>query len=265
MSSQPSGSSSERIVVNWLTGQVNYDQWKRKPANAIIKATLCSEIQSILISNGITHESIHNIQGQIAHLHKNYKQRKGRAMFVYFNELDPSFLNDTDVEHVLNVRSGHASMTVLNLMHQEHENVEVAEDDDETGEESKDKDDKEIEEVDRQVVARYLSAATTVGNNCPSKRAHTNIDKSLFEFMKRSSDLERKKIERVERQLKFETKIQSRWLEIEERQIVVKEKNAEICKRKLDLDEREIALEQDKIQIDKSRTQIQHAEMLKGL
>ncbi|OAD67393.1 hypothetical protein PHYBLDRAFT_151644 [Phycomyces blakesleeanus NRRL 1555(-)] len=204
---------------------------------------------------------------------------KKRAMLVYFNELDPvmghqplteppclqSFLDDTDVKHVLNVHSGHASMTVHNSMHEEYENIEVAEDDDETNEESKDEDNKEIEEVERQVVARHLSAATAVENNRPSKQACRDIDKSLFEFMKGSGDQEREKMKRAERQLEFETKIQSRQLEVEERQIVVEEKDAEIRKRKIDLDERQIVLEQYKIQIDKSRAQIQHAKMLKGL
>ncbi|KAL0091172.1 hypothetical protein F4703DRAFT_1791110 [Phycomyces blakesleeanus] len=210
----------------------------------------------------------------------NIKQwKKKRAMLVYFNELDPvmghqplteppclqSFLDDTDVKHVLNVHSGHVSMTVCNSIHQKYENVKVAEDDDETNEESEDKNNVEIKEVERQIVARHLSAATAVGHNRPSKWVCRDIDKSLFEFMKRSGNLEREKIERPERQLEFETKIQSRRLEIEERQIVVEEKDAEIRKRKLDLDERQIVLEQYKIQIDKSRAQIQHAKMLKGL
>ncbi|KAL0091302.1 hypothetical protein F4703DRAFT_1925705 [Phycomyces blakesleeanus] len=200
-------------------------------------------------------------------------------MFVYFNELDPvighrpstkppcpqSSLDDTDVKLVLNVRSGHVSMTVCNSIHQKYENVKVAEDDDETNEESEDENNVEIKEVERQIVARHLSAATAVGHNRPSKWVCRDIDKSLFEFMKRSGNLVREKIERPERQLEFETKIQSRRLEIEERQIVVEENNAEICKTKINLDKSQIALEQDKIQTDKSRAQIQYVEMLKGL
>ncbi|KAL0073340.1 hypothetical protein F4703DRAFT_1936816 [Phycomyces blakesleeanus] len=66
------GPSSERIVVNWLSNQVNYDRWKGNDHNGATKIALCSEIRHILMANRILHRSIQDIRGRISYFHKKY-------------------------------------------------------------------------------------------------------------------------------------------------------------------------------------------------
>ncbi|KAG9408515.1 hypothetical protein AC1031_020373 [Aphanomyces cochlioides] len=67
------GKSSLEVLLDWICLLPNYQRWKGDTQHGVTKEVLCTEINSIMKANGITHRSNQDIRTKIGDLERSYR------------------------------------------------------------------------------------------------------------------------------------------------------------------------------------------------